>query len=175
MILDKIGEKGGFQPQLRALLADIAVIEKDTPQYAEAPTDTETVAANDYTITAPLGIEYNGYQFTLLSSGDADDEVAIEETAEEEYNITAGNNAVANDVETALEAKFGGDWTATAGNAQEGSDFDGEILTLEGGQFATTANEGELLFDGDNLYIAADDIERLTETGWKEVSLSDVT
>ena len=174
-ILKRIEKRSGVQPAVRDLLLSLSVVEKEKPQHAASPADTETVADNDYTITAPLGVDFNGYQFTLISSDEADDEVVIEETNDQKYNITAGDNATNSDVEAALEEYFGGNWTVTADDGQTGSDFGGEELTLEGGEVATIAAKGELRFDDDNLYIANDDVELLSESGWKEISLSSLS
>lgn len=171
----EINQASGLQPRLRELLNLIAFLDKETPRHADNPTVTETVAADDYTITAPLGVDFNDYQFTLVSSGEEDDEVVIEESEDKEYTITAGDNATDSDVELALEEEFGGDWTVTADDGQTGSDFDGEDLALEGGKVATVADEGELRFDDDNFYIATDDVEALSESGWKEMSLSSLS
>ena len=168
----EINQASGLQPRLRELLNLIAFLDKETPRHADNPTVTENVDSNDYTITAPIGPDYNDYTFTLTSSEEADEEVEIEETVEQEYTIEAGDNAEDTHVEAALEEYFGGDWAVTADNSQTGSDFDGEELTLEGGQYATEASEGEVKFDDDNLYIAAKNIGKEDESGWREISHS---
>ena len=175
MILEKIAKQLGIQPATRNLLADIAVVKEETPKNGAVADGTETVDGDDYSIEGPVGDDFNDYEFTLISSDEADSEVVIAETADEEYSITAGDDADADDVELALEEKFGGDWTVTADGTQTGSDFSEETITLTGGQYATAANKGELRFDSDNIYVASKDIDISTTDGWVEISHSVVS
>ena len=175
MILEKIAKQLGIQPAVRNVLADIAVVEEETPKNGAVADGTKEVGGNDYSIESPVGDDFNGYEFTLISSEDADSKVVIAETEDEEYSITAGNDADADDVESALEEKFGGDWTVTADNSQTGSDFDDETITLTDGVNATAANKGELRFDSDKIYVASKDIDISTTDGWVEISHSVVS
>ena len=181
--LKDIEQKEGIQPAVRELAELLAVIEKETPvdaEKAELTTDL-TGDNNDLDYTAQTaGAAGNDISVEYIDPNENDADLAIEvvDKAIKVYLSTGGAGAIettANEIITAIEADAEASGLVAVATA-DGSSGEGVVTelaetSLEGGVDATVADEGKLLFDDDNLYIATSDVDITTEDGWREISL----
>ena len=187
MILEKIAKQLGIQPAVRNVLADIAVVEEETPVQA--------VAAD---LTTDLTGDNNDLDYTAQTAGEAGNDISVayvdpeEDDAELSILVDETNIGVilatdadgditttADDIITAIEADTDAAALVEVETATN-SDGTGVVTALEAtnltdGVNATVANKGELRFDSDNIYVASKDIDISTTDGWVEISHSVVS
>jgi flagellin len=127
-------------------------------------TDLGTGDDKSLTITSAVGTAHEDVEFTLVSSGSADDTVVISESAGV-YTITAGNTAAAADITTAINAHADFTGFSVTGDAV-GDDFAGETLTLTGGAEANAEEQIVTLTDGTTTQtvVVADDASSVNVT-----------